>query len=162
MTENSCGYEKEDGEPCKRPAGWGTDASIGHCRDHAAEYRSPRKLDEETRQSLIGAAQTGAFKRHCAEVAGITPQTLRNWLSQGEEHTSKGVETPLAEFYLRFQRARSAGAVSKLRDVDPEFILERSYGYTKSQEVELSGEGGSPIVIPINETVVETSYSEQE
>lgn len=162
MTENTCGYEKDDGEPCKRPAGWGTDASIGHCRDHAEEFRTPRKLDEETKQSLIGAAQTGAFKRHCAEVAGITPQTLRNWLRQGEEHANNGLETPLAEFYFRFQRARGAGAVSKLREVNPEFVLERSYGYTKSHEVELTGEGGGPIEISINETIVETGYSQEQ
>lgn len=159
--ENICGYEKDDGEPCQRPGGWGTDASIGHCRDHAEEYTTPRKLDEETRQALIGAAQTGAFKRHCADVAGIARSTLWEWLNQGEEHAANGMNTPLADFYRTFQRARGAGAVSRLREVDPEFILERSYGYTKSQEVELTGEGGGPIEISLNETIVETSYSEE-
>lgn len=146
MTDAVCGYVKEsDDEPCQRPAGWGTPSDIGHCKDHAEEYTVPRKMDEQTKQSLVGAARRGAFKKHCARVAGITPQTLRNWLNQGEEHIANCMETPLSEFYLRFERARAAGAVERLEDVDPEFVLERSYGYTKTETHELTGEDGGPI-----------------
>jgi len=134
--DNTCGEPCEDGTKCQRDAGWGTDSGIGPCRDHATEWAVPEKLDEETKHSLIGAAQAGAFKKHCALVAGITPQTLHNWLTDGEGHLENDIDSPLADLYLRFQRARAAGAVSKLRDADDEFVLERSYGYTKTERKE--------------------------
>lgn len=142
MTEDTsiCGYVKDNDVPCQRPAGWGTPSELGHCKDHAEEYRVPRKLTEETKNQIIGAAQRGAFKKHCAMVAGITPQTLRNWLNQGEDHIQNDLETPLSEFYLRFQRARGAGAAERLSEVSPEFVLERSYGYTKTETRKVEAE----------------------
>jgi len=162
MTENICGFEKDDGEPCKRPAGWGTPSQLGHCKDHAEEYRVPRKLTPDTKSSLIGAAQRGAFKKHCAQIAGITPQTLRNWLNQGEEHINTGLETPLSEFYLRFHRARAAGAAEQLSEASAEFVLERSYGYTKSQDVNLGGQADNPVQIEFAEEVITTDWSGEE
>jgi len=131
-----CGQPTKDGGKCQRDAGWGLESDIGPCRDHAEEYRVPKKLDEETKNSLVGAAQAGAFKRHCAHVAGIAPSTLRDWLNRGEDHVTNDIDSPLADLYRRFQRARAAGAVSKLRDADDEFVLERSYGYTKTERKE--------------------------
>lgn len=138
---NTCGEPTDNGTPCERDAGWGLDADIGPCRDHAQEWTVPDKLNEETKNQLIGAAQEGAFKKHCAQTAGITPQTLRNWLNRGEEHTENNLDSPLADLFLRFQQARAAGAVRRLQDARDEFVLERSYGYTKSQEIEHSGSG---------------------
>lgn len=147
--DNHCGYDKDDGKPCRRPAGWGTESQMGHCKDHAEEYRVPRKLDEETASTLRGAARAGAKIKDCAAVAGIARSTLWDWLNTGEEHASNDLDTPLAEFYRTFQRARGAGAVELLRDSSSEFILERSYGYVKTEkrEVEHSGEGGGPIMV---------------
>lgn len=161
-TENICGEENADGSKCKREAGWGTDRDGGPCKDHAESYHDPKKLDEETKSTLIGAAQEGAFLKHCAMVAGITPRTLRNWLEWGEADEEAGVDSPCADLFFRFQRARGAGAVRRLKDVDSAFVLERSYEYTKTEkrEHEHSGPSGGPIPLEINETVHTTGYSE--
>jgi hypothetical protein len=47
------------------------------------------------------------------------------------------------DFSKTFKRARAEGEQRLIQDenVDPEFVLERSYGYTKSQEIEHSGDG---------------------
>jgi len=136
MPDDNCGYELDDGTPCQRDAGWGTDSTIGHCKDHAQEWTIPQKLDEETINTLVGAAQSGAFKKHCAQVAGITPQTLRSWLAEGEDHAERDLDTALADLHLRFTRARAASAVQKLQNADDEFVLERSYGYIRQERKE--------------------------
>lgn len=139
MPENICGEatgSDGNGPPCQRQAGWGTESDIGPCKDHAEDYVVPDKLTEETKNQLIGAAQQGAFKRHCAQTAGLRPRTLRRWLSWGEDHCERGIDSELAEFYVRFQQARGAGAVRRLKDADDEFVLERSYGYTKTERHE--------------------------
>lgn len=141
MSDDICGEPRADGEPCQRPAGWGRDADSGPCVDHATEKRVLRQFDDATREQLLGAAETGAFKQHCAQYAGITEQTLRNWLNWGRDDLDNDEDTELAEFYLDWQRARGRGAVERLGDVDDEFALERGYGYTKTQKVEHSGEG---------------------
>lgn len=159
--DNTCGEPNAEGEPCGRQAGWGTPSDIGPCKDHAQEYRVPRKLTEEARSKILGAAQRGAFKQTCAAIAGVTPQTLRNWLNQGEQHVQDGLDTPLSEFYLAFQRAHAQGEVSTLQDCSSEFLAERAYGYTKTQELQHTGSGGGPLEIAINEEIVETPYSEE-
>lgn len=134
-----CGEPKPDGKPCKRPAGWGTENDSGPCADHRNERRALRKFNDQTRERILGAAQQGAFKIHCAQVAGITEQTLRNWLEWGERDLENGFDTELSQFHLDFHRARGAGAVKRLSNARDEFVLERSYGYTKREEIEHSG-----------------------
>ena len=139
---NTCGStDTSTGEPCGRPAGWGRDADSGHCVDHATDDRVLRKFDNATREQLIGAAERGAYKKHCAQYAGVTEQTLQNWLTWGLEDIEDHKDTALAEFYLGWQRARGRGAVDRLAEVDAEFVLERSYGYTKKEEIEHTGDG---------------------
>ena len=146
MNSDICGEETDAGEPCKRKAGWGRDGvSEGPCKNHMDEYHNPNKLTPERKSTLVGAAQEGAFKEHCALIARISEQTLRNWLNWGEEDVQKGIDSPCADLFLDFQRARGAGAVRCLKDANSEFILERSYGYNKTETHEVSGPGGDPI-----------------
>lgn len=137
MTDAECGEPCEDGTPCERDAGWGTGRDIGPCIDHQQDHRKLRKLDEETKQTLIGAAQEGAKHEHCAMLAGIRPRTLRRWREWAMEDIEAGRETDLTEFYVRYQRARAGGAVETLQDCSPEFLAERSYGYTKTEKREV-------------------------
>jgi hypothetical protein len=109
--------------------------------------------------TLVGAAQEGAFKKHCAQVAGITPQTLRRWLNWGEEDVDKEIDSPCADLYVRYQRARGAGAIRRLKDANTEFVLERSYGYTKTEEHQVTGGGGGPLEVTFVEETVETPWS---
>lgn len=145
MTDGICGYVKDDGEKCQRVAGWGTDSDLGHCRDHREEYRVPRKLTPEVRSTIIGAARRGAFDWIAAELAGITPNTLSNWKTWAQDALDQGIETELTEFYLEYRRAHAAGAVERLQEADDEFVLERKYGYNKTERHEFSGPGGGPI-----------------
>lgn len=141
--DNICGGEKENGEPCRRDPGWGLKGvTEGPCRDHIGNFHNPKKLTPDVKSTLIGAAQEGAFKQHCAQLAGISEQTLRNWINWGEEDIEKGIDSPCAGLYSEFMRARGAGAVNRLKDADTEFVLERSYGYTKSEKHELEHSGG--------------------
>ncbi|WP_255170111.1 hypothetical protein [Natrononativus amylolyticus] len=139
MSENICGEPTNSGEPCHRDAGWGTDRDSGPCTDHTQAYRDPDKLTPEVKSSLIGAAQEGTAKRHCAHISGITDQTLRNWLEWGQEDLENEIQSPCADLFLDFQRARAAGAVRRLKGASDEFVLQASYGYTKTerQEVEM-------------------------
>lgn len=143
MTDEICGETRKDGNECQRDAGWGVDGkNTGPCMDHRADHTHAKKLTEERINQICGAAQEGAFKRHCAQISGITPQTLRNWLNEGEDDVEHDRDTPFADLYFRFHRARGAGAVKNLDNARSEFVLERSYGYTKTEkrEVEHSGE----------------------
>lgn len=156
-----CGEETANGGKCTRDAGWGISGrDTGPCRDHEGDFHNPKKLDEETKNTLIGAAQEGAFKEHCAQIAGLAPRTLRRWLEWGEEDVDAEIDSPCADLYVRWQRARGAGAVRRLKDVDSKFVLERSYGYTKTETHEVTGEGGGPLEVTINESIVETDYEE--
>lgn len=146
MSNDICGEETAAGEPCKRDAGWGREGvDDGPCVNHVDDFHNPDKLTEETKSTLVGAAQEGAFKEHCAQVAGITPRTLRKWLEWGEEDVENDVDSPCADLFFRYSRARGAGAVRRLKDVKSEFVLERSYGYTKTEQHEVSGPDGEPI-----------------
>jgi len=151
-----CGFEMDDGSTCRRPAGWGMDASIGYCRDHAEHYHHPDKLTPEVQAQLEGIAEVGAKLKECAGVAGISPRTLRRWLDVGESDVEEGITSPLAELFVRFQRARARGAKTLLDQSSPEFILQSSYGYstrttTQSLEDEKQWEVSSEVVVVTRE-----------
>jgi len=163
MTENICGYEKDDGEPCQRPAGWGfPDSQMGHCKDHAWPHQVPRKLTDEVQQTIIGAVRRGAWDWMAADLAGIHPDTLSRWKSWAEDALELGIENELTEFYAAYRRAHAAGGVERLGEVDPEWLLERKYGYTKEQDINLGGQKNNPVQIEFAEEVVETEWGESE
>jgi len=136
MDGDICGEPTADGTPCQRTAGFGTDTEDGPCYDHVEERPVLRKFTPERRERIVGAASSGAYKKHIAQMAEIDPDTLERWLSMGEKDEQNALDTDLAEFYTDWQRARGVGALQKLQNVDDEFILERSYGYTKTERRE--------------------------
>lgn len=130
MTEDICGStDTADGTPCQNPAGHGTESDIGPCHLHPTRGR-PSKYTEERREAILEAARHGTTIEGCARAGGIHHSTLYDWMDQYDE------------FSEAFNRARAAGEQRLIPEADPEFILERSYGYTKTQEIEHSGEGG--------------------
>ena len=148
--EETCGStDTTDGTPCKRTAGWGTDRDHGPCKEHVDDRPVLRKFTATRRERIIGAAMSGAFKKHIAQAAEIDRDTLDRWLDMGKEDDANDLDTELAEFYTAWQRARGAGAVQTLQSCSAEFIAERTYGYTKTEkrELEHTGEGGGPLMI---------------
>jgi hypothetical protein len=78
----------------------------------------------------------------CARLAGVAKDTLYRWLDEYEEFSDE------------FKRARAQGELKHLQSVNESgsrFILERSFGYTKSQEIEHQGDANG-IVINLDES----------
>ncbi|WP_256394103.1 helix-turn-helix domain-containing protein [Natronoarchaeum rubrum] len=135
MTDDTdlCGYEKDDGEPCGLPAS----KSDGRCHHHTdddverARGGRPTKLEQnpELYDEIMAAAEEGLTYEGIARVAGIGRSTLDDWRREYDE------------FSARLEQKRSVGERELVQDADPEFILERSYDYTKEQEIEHTGDG---------------------
>jgi hypothetical protein len=130
MTDDICGAECGDGSECEHPAGSCPIASHG---DEGAENAQgvASKL-EESRDAVFQAARQGATIAGCARAAGVDESTLYRWLDKHDE------------FAEEFRKARSDGElrhIDNVNDRGSQFLLERSYGYTKSQEIEHSGDG---------------------
>lgn len=94
----------------------------------------PTKYNQDRADDILDAAREGKTKEGCARAGGISYDTLRRWLDRGEDG-----EEPFAKFREAFDLARAEGEshlVERVADRKPEFILERSYGYTRTQRVE--------------------------
>lgn len=156
MTE-TCGHIKEsNGEACELPAC----RSDGKCWHHTEtgerlEHDGGRPhLLEKHREEILEYARDGMSVKDCAGIAGVTKNTLYNWLEEDED------------FFHAFTRARSAGAHSLREAVLYEdngydtsgarFLLERSHGYTKKEEIEHTGKDGGAIEINVSNSIIES------
>lgn len=146
MTDD-CGHIKDDGEPCELPGS----RDDGRCHHHTdvegkrARGGRPSQLDD-VYDDVMDAAERGLTYEGIARVAGIGLSTLDDWRDKHEE------------FAKELEQKRAIGEqklVDRVAEEKPEFILERSYDYIKTEKREVSGEGGGPVEVTINETVVE-------
>jgi len=84
---------------------------------------------EKYEEDILTVARQGATKAGCARIAGVSTSTLYRWLNE------------YPEFSEAFKRARAQGELQHLQSVNDSgsrFLLERSFGYTKKEEVELT------------------------
>lgn len=140
MTDEQCGAIKNDGEPCEYAASY----EDGKCGIHSKHNDGPGpgpgrdSTFEDHRDELLEAAREPIKTRDVARTAGVGKTALYDWL---DEHES---------FADKFTRARSEAARELVErgleddDVDTrmiQFLLERTFDYTKTQELEHSGEG---------------------
>ena len=153
-----CGAETASGGPCQHPATEDGDPNrcwIDAHNDTALPTQSgdpgrPSKLDDHEEDIFAGARQ-GMTLEGCARLAGVPEQTLHRWINKHDD------------FHESLKRARAHGELQHLQSVNDagsRFILERSFGYTKTETHEHTGEGGGPVDINVTETVVETGYDE--
>jgi len=155
MTDDDiCGHPTADGSPCQNPPTDGDSCYLNEHGGDAAPSGRPTKLDEH-RSDIMSAAREGMSLQGCARVAGIAEKTLHNWINDYDEFASD------------LRQARAEGELQHIRNVDDkgsQFLLERSFGYTKTEKKELehTGEGGGPIEITFQEEVVETDWEEPE
>ena len=116
-------------------------------------------LDEGDHDTLIEAAETKKSKRGCARSAGVSHTALQRYLDAHDD------------FRASFKQARGRGEAELIEGglhddaVDTsmaKFLLASSYDYKKTEQREVTGEGGGPVSVDITETVVETPHSDDE
>lgn len=150
---NQCGHPTGDGGECQNPATEGDHCWIDSHGGHVDGHGRPSLL-EEYRDDILTGARQGMTLAGCARLAGVDESTLHRWINKYED------------FRKSLNRARAHGELQHLQSVNDSgsrFVLERSFGYTKTEkrEVEHAGDGGGAIEIQVNETVVETGYDDE-
>ena len=86
---------------------------------------------------MIGARQ-GMTLEGCARLAGVAEKTLHSWINNNEE------------FRKSLKRARAQGELKHLQTVNDrgsQFLLERSFGYVKTEKREIMGEDGGAVKV---------------
>lgn len=128
---SKCDATKNDGEPCTYEA----KHEDGKCGIHTDETkRGPGRpsILKDREDDILAGARQGMTIAGCARLAGVDESTLHNWLNEREE------------FSKSFRRARAHGELQHLQSVNDrgsQFVLERSFGYTKKEEREITGSG---------------------
>jgi len=146
MTDDDiCGStDTTSGEPCQNPTG----SCPWHDTDEVPDTGRPSKF-EDYREAILNAAQEPIKTRDVARTAGVGKSTLYAWLDEYDE------------FSDAFERARSEAARTLVErglndpDVDHatvRFLLERTFDYTKTQELEVGGDG---LVINVPDSATE-------
>ena len=141
MTNDACGYETAEGTPCQHPTTDDGDADRCWIDDHneadteSGDPGRPSLLEEYEDDIMVGARQ-GMTLEGCARLAGIDESTLHRWIDKYDE------------FRKSLKRARAQGELKRLQSVNDagsRFILERSFGYVKTEKREVTGEDGGPV-----------------
>lgn len=143
------GGRNREGEPCGRPAGWGTDFDSGKCRNHRGT--SP---DGSSHEGNENAVKHGAFKEHFRsdlqpeEVEAI--DDLVDHLTDITDERTIAAECA-AEALMKYKRSLDSRFLREARQWFSEFNL-----IPNSDQFEFTGEGGGPMQVAINNTVIET------
>jgi len=159
-SEEICGYEgTNSGDPCQNAV----NGENGRCyipsHNAAADGGDPDAVENpqgaksklpDVREDILEAARVGASKGGCARAAGIHKSTLYDWLDEDSPRYDP-------EFQREFWQARWEGErryIENPDDVDSrhaQFLLERSFGYTKEQTIEHGGDGLGDVVVSFAE-----------
>jgi hypothetical protein len=140
MSEDICGATKNDGEKCDYTPKY-DDGKCGLHTDEKDNMGRPSEVAKHTDDILVGARQ-GMTMQGLARLAGVAEKNLYEYLNRNPE------------FRKSLKRARAQGELKHLQsanDNGSRFILERSFGYTKEQKHEVTGEGGGGIVFNFTE-----------
>jgi len=82
MTDEKCGAETNDGGVCDF-AGTYPDGKCGHHTEHDQPYEErDSKLTKERQEKIASAIEKGKSLNSAARMAGVTPQTVYNWLDK--------------------------------------------------------------------------------
>ena len=132
MSDGTCGWDTPNG-PCQNPATEDDRCWIPSHGDPDAENPQGRpSLLEEYEDDIYAGARQGMTLEGCARLAGVDESTLYRWIDKYED------------FRKSLNRARAHGELQHLQSVNDSgsrFILERSFGYTKTEKRELEHSG---------------------
>jgi len=142
MSKETCGHPTADGTPCQHPATDGDSCWIPAHGGDAESHGRPAAFDDaQTRQRVLVAVGQGLKVGHQASLAGVSPDTLRRALCCVESPRDPSLDPDPCDFCANYAQAHANGAREILNDCRPEFVASASYGYSKKNEVEVSGEG---------------------
>lgn len=145
MTEEICGHPTGPESECQNPATEGENCWIESHGGSVSGHGRPSLLEEYQDDILAGARQ-GMTLEGCARLAGIDESTLHRWINKHQD------------FRKSLRRARAHGELQHLQSVNDSgsrFILERSFGYIKTEKKEITGEGGGGLNINIQRVTEE-------
>ena len=74
----------------------------------------PSKLTADVQEKLLAVIKLGAYRAAACDFAGITPETLRNWLRRGE---AEG-EGPCFELATQLKQAEASACIKAASDSD--------------------------------------------
>ena len=148
MTDETCGYDLDDGSTCDLPAS----RDDGRCHHHTEAGEQKRggrefTIDEGDHDTLLESARAGMSKAGCARSVGVSHTELQRYLdahpdfrdaftrarAKGERRLIEGplYETPEDEPDMDGQHAR--------------FLLSSSFDYVKTEKQELENTGDEPL-----------------
>lgn len=130
--DDTCGAPTSTGGRCQNPAGENGRCWIPSHNDPDAEnpHGRPPEL-EQYEDDIFAGARMGMTLAGCARLAGVDESTLHRWKNKYED------------FRKSLKRARAHGELQHIQSVNDSgsrFLLERSYGYTKTERREIDAE----------------------
>lgn len=144
MTD-TCTATKNDGEPCEYDAKY-DDGKCGIHTDEKDNIGRPSDVEKHKEDILTGARQ-GMNMQGLARLAGVDESTLHRYLNKDKN----------SEFRKSLNRARAQGELKHIQSVNDSgsrFLLERSYGYVKTEKHEMEdvteGDGGFGTTIVVS------------
>jgi hypothetical protein len=124
----------------------------------------PLKYTEERAEEAIEAAKIGASIAGCGRAAGVSRDTIENWLDKAMDEDYDDI--PL-DFFASFMRARWQGEQELLKEAREkdghasfqQYLLSTSFKYKKTEKKELTGEDGGPVEV---DTIIEVMRDARE
>jgi transposase len=111
----------------------------------------PSKKTQSTEEKIIEAVKQGMTYKLAAGYGGVSYETLRGWLKQGEEGDERFVA-----FFQAVQQAEAEGALENLKHINKSmdwraraWVLEHRHPeeYGTRNHVTLAGDGDAPIQV---------------
>ena len=106
MSDDVCGHETAENEPCQNPASKPDGKCWMHTDvDEPDNIGRDSKLTKEREEQIASAIEDGKSMVSAARMAGVSPNAVYSWLEKGEEQ-EEGI---YAMFHDRLTRAKGHG-----------------------------------------------------
>ena len=163
MNNDTCGYPTANDKPCQHPTTDDDNPDRCWIPSHNAkdgDFGRPRLLDDERKQQIIyTAVNSGLTIEHQANLAQVSPDTLRRALCCVETPRTPALTTEEpCDFCEGYAQAHARGAMNVLDECRPEFRASASFGYVKEEKTELStpeGEEGFKTTVVLDSEYVD-------